>query len=150
MNEQDIALAVSKFLLANWKGAVGSLLTVVVGCVSLTWLITHQLYKKKTEVLELRISHHESNFNQFSTLMEQRLAIAEQDAERLRRILVEKESPGATKLVENALRAEGVAEETPAFSLKPSEEPEESSRIANMIDRVYSLNTLLKVINGLY
>ena len=172
VTEQEIANIVAKYLIGNWGTIASSIGALLIGASTLTWAIFNVIHNKEIKVFQQRINSHTDNFNQFSNIMEQRLAMAEKDAEQLKEKLSIKRGSNEARLKINsssitppinASTKPGVetkiSDTNSALSLKPNfgkksiyspkSEDNENKEIGSFIDRVSNLSSLIKVINQL-
>jgi hypothetical protein len=159
VTEQEIALTLSQYIVGNWGTVISSLGAFTGGVATLTWFIFNTIHKKETEVLLQRISLHEDNFEQFSAIMEQRLALAESFAKELKDKLSNKHESYPPRTKKSEVYEFSFSEEEPPVlrrsdvRLKPSyairKSYNEQAKIGELIDRVSSLSTALDNLNTL-
>jgi len=88
MEENKLIPLIAEFILSNWQWLIGILSTIVIGSISLTWLVSNHIHRREIDLLKYRVEEANSRFTQLETIMEKRIEVAEAETEKLYRKLI--------------------------------------------------------------
>ncbi|WP_444957518.1 hypothetical protein [Microbulbifer sp. ZKSA002] len=85
MTDEELITFIGKSVVNNWEYIVSIYFALLSGGVALSWMISNLIHKKEIKVLQLEITHQKERFSQFESIMEQRIASIQSEAEMLQR-----------------------------------------------------------------
>tara|TARA_R110002012_G_C11644361_1_gene610916 strand:+ start:807 stop:1289 length:483 start_codon:yes stop_codon:yes gene_type:complete len=146
-------------LVNNWKYIFAGFFTFISACVAATWWFSNILHKKEIRVLKLELTHQKERFNQFESIVEQRVLALQHEAELLQR----KTTPSSTDSVADLSQKEmnlGDDEylDIPVFLRKAADSTEVAepannysspSKIKEFLEKTDIINSVIKTAVGL-
>jgi len=85
MTDPELINFAGASLVNNWKYVFSGILAFISACVAAAWWFSNILHKKEIRVLQLELTHQKERFNQFESIVEQRVLTLQHEAELLQR-----------------------------------------------------------------
>ena len=90
MSDQEMITFAGTVLVNNWKYILGGIVAMLSLGVTSSWWLAKTLHKKEIEVLKLELSHQKDRFNQFTSIVDQRVSLLKSEAESTRKAIEDK------------------------------------------------------------
>lgn len=71
------------FIVKNWQYFASAIATLFIGGIGFTWFLASYIHSKEVRVLELQVDHQKEHFNQFETIMENKMQMIQFQAQML-------------------------------------------------------------------
>lgn len=159
MTDPELINFTGTTLVNNWKYIFAGVLTFISACVAATWWFSNILHKKEIRVLKLELTHQKERFNQFESIVEQRVLALQHEAELLQRKVAPSNTNNntASSHTVEPTSSDGEYLDIPAFLRKEADttavaEPEgdysSPSKIKQFLEKTDIINNVLRAAIG--
>lgn len=159
MTEIELINFSSTALVNNWKYIFAGILTLISACIAAAWWFSNIVHKKEIRILQLELTHQKERFNQFESIVEQRVLALQHEAELLQRKAVHSTSKSDVLLNHtDPISSDNENLDSPTFLRKDADtteivEPDNShsspSKIKTFLEKTDIINGILKSVVGL-